>query len=48
MTPVAERRTDTHELFNTDAAHAYVEKARRIKEAQAGHAHDAVPVEAAE
>lgn len=47
MTPVAEDELMTHELFSTNAAHAYVEKAKRIKEAQAGHLQDAAPVEAA-
>jgi Radical SAM superfamily len=48
MTPVADDDVATHELFNTGAAQAYVAQARRIKEAQDGHAHDAVRIEAAE
>jgi len=48
MTPVADDDVATHELFNTGAAQAYVAQARRIKEAQDGHAHEAVHIEAAE
>ncbi len=48
MTPVVDDELTTHELFSTGAAQAYVAKAKHIKEAQAGHANDAVPVEAAE
>jgi hypothetical protein len=46
MTPVAADEADTHELFHTDAARAYVAQAKRVKDAQEGHAHEAV--EAAE
>jgi len=49
MTPVADDELETHELFNTGAAQAYVAKAKHIKEAQEGHLHaPAVRVEAAE
>ncbi len=52
MTAVAADEADTHELFGTDAARAYIAQAKRVKDAQDGHAHDhahaAVPVEAAE
>ena len=48
MTAVAADEADTHELFGTDAARAYVAQAKRVKDAQEGHAHEAVPVEAAE
>jgi hypothetical protein len=48
MTPVADDDIGTHELFNTGAAQAYVAQAKRIKDAQDGHAHDAPRVEAAE
>ncbi len=48
MTAVADDEAETHELFHTDAAQAYVAQAKRIKQAQDGHAHDTVVVEAAE
>jgi hypothetical protein len=49
MTPVGDDEIGTHELFNTGAAQAYVAQAKRIKDAQDGHAHaHGVPVEAAE
>jgi radical SAM superfamily enzyme YgiQ (UPF0313 family) len=48
MTAVSTEEAATHELFGTDAARAYVAHAKRVKEAQVGHAHDAIPVEAAE
>jgi hypothetical protein len=49
MTPVADDEAATHELFGTDAAQAYLAKAKHIKEAQEGHAHaPATPMEAAE
>jgi hypothetical protein len=52
MTPVTDNETETHELFQTDAAQAYVAQAKRVKQAQDGHGHDhahaAVTVEAAE
>jgi radical SAM superfamily enzyme YgiQ (UPF0313 family) len=52
MTAVAGDEAETHELFNTDAARAYVAQNKRIKSIQ-DHAHDhaqdhALPVEAAE
>ena len=46
MTPIAENETETHDLFNTDAARAYVAQAKRVKQAQDGHV--AEPLEAAE
>jgi hypothetical protein len=48
MTAVADDEAATHELFGTAAARAYVAQAKRVKDAQEGHAHDAVPAEAAE
>lgn len=49
MTPVMDDELETHELFNTGAAQAYVARAKHIKDAQDGHLHDsAVAVEAAE
>ena len=39
MTAVADDESDTHDLFDTDAARAYVAQAKRIKQAQDGHAH---------
>jgi hypothetical protein len=48
MTAVAADEADKHELFGTDAARAYVAQAKRVKDAQEGHAHEAVQVEAAE
>jgi len=47
-TAVASDEAETHELFDTAAARAYVEQAKRVKRAQDGHAHDSIPVEAAE
>jgi hypothetical protein len=35
-------------LFGTGAAQAYIAQAKRVKDAQDGHAHEAVQVEAAE
>jgi hypothetical protein len=46
MTPVAENEAETHELFRTDVAQAYVAQTKRIKEMQVGHA--AEPIEAIE
>jgi len=48
MTPVADDEATTHELFGTGAAQAYMANAKRIKDAQEGHSHDTVPVQAAE
>ena len=48
MTPVAADEAETHELFGTDAARAYVAQAKRVKQAQDGHAHEAMAAEAAE
>jgi len=50
MTAVAADEAETHELFGTDAARAYVAQAKRVKQAQAGHGHAQVreSVEAAE
>jgi radical SAM superfamily enzyme YgiQ (UPF0313 family) len=39
MTPVAADEAETHDLFDTDAARAYMAQAKRIKQAQQGHAH---------
>jgi hypothetical protein len=48
MTPVAAEEAQTHELFGSDAARAYVAQAKRVKQAQEGHGHVAEAVEAAE
>ena len=48
MTPVAADEAETHELFGTDAARAYVAQAKRVKDAQDGHAHEVATMEAAE
>ena len=55
MTAVADDEAQTHELFNTDAARAYVAQTNRLKNIQDhahdhvhDHAHQRVPVEAAE
>jgi radical SAM superfamily enzyme YgiQ (UPF0313 family) len=51
MTPVADDEAATHELFNSDAARAYVAQTNRLKQIQEHaheHAHDRIPVEAAE
>jgi Radical SAM superfamily len=48
MTPVAADEAETHGLFDTDAARAYMAQAKRVKQAQEGHAHAELPVEAAE
>jgi len=51
MTPVGDDEAETHELFNSDAARAYVAQTNRLKNIQEhahDHAHDKVPVEAAE
>jgi radical SAM superfamily enzyme YgiQ (UPF0313 family) len=48
MTPVAADEAETHELFDTDAARAYVAQAKHVKDAQEGHAHEALATEAAE
>jgi hypothetical protein len=47
LTAVADDEADTHELFGTDAAQAYLAQAERVKQAQEGHAHERV-AEAAE
>ncbi len=47
-TPVAADEADTHELFDTDAARAYVAQAKHIKQAQQGHAHAEIETAAAE
>jgi len=47
-TPVAADETETHELFGTDAARAFIARTERVKEAQAGHAPGVAPMEAAE
>src|SRR3990172_8257863 len=38
MTAVADDETATHELFGTGAAHAYIARAQRVKQAQDGPA----------
>ncbi len=51
MTPVTADEAETHELFNNDAARAYVAQTNRLKNIQEhahDHAHAKVPVEAAE
>ena len=48
MTAVASDEAETHELFGTGAAQAYVAQAKRVKDAQEGHAQAAAPMEAAE
>ena len=48
MTAVAANEAETHELFGTDAARAYIAQANRIKQAQVSHVHDVTPMEAAE
>jgi hypothetical protein len=48
MTPVASDEAETHELFGTDAARAFIARAQRVKQAQDGHAQDVIPMEAAE
>jgi hypothetical protein len=48
MTAVATDEAETHELFNTDAARAYVAQTKRVKEIQEGRHHEALVVEAAE
>lgn len=51
MTPVTADEAETHELFNNDAARAYVAQTRRLQNIQEhahDHTHDKVPVEAAE
>ena len=48
MTPVAADETETHELFGTDAARAFIAHAQHVKEAQDGHAHEPVTMQAAE
>jgi radical SAM superfamily enzyme YgiQ (UPF0313 family) len=51
MTPVTNDEAATHELFNSDAARAYVAQTNRLKHIQEhahDHVHDRIPVEAAE
>ena len=48
MTPVAGDEAETHELFGTDAARAFIARTQRVKQAQEGHAQDVTPMEAAE
>ncbi len=47
MTPVTDDDAQTRELFGTDAARAFIEQRKRVKDAQEGHAHG-VPMAAAE
>jgi radical SAM superfamily enzyme YgiQ (UPF0313 family) len=53
MMAVADDEAETHELFGTDAARAYIAQTKRVKQAQHGHAHELaneheLPVVAAE
>ncbi len=48
MTPVLDDELETHELFNTGAAQAYVARAKHIKDAQHGHLHQPIAAEPAE
>ena len=48
MTPVAADEAETHELFGTNAARAFIAHAQHVKDAQDGHAHEVMPAEAAE
>ncbi|HEY1309400.1 MAG TPA: hypothetical protein VGF02_00500 [Pseudolabrys sp.] len=48
MTAVASDEAETHELFGSDAARAYIAQTNRIKQAQDGHVHEVAPTEAAE
>jgi hypothetical protein len=48
MTPVTADEAETHDLFDTDAARAYMAQAKRIKQAQEGRADAELPAEAAE
>jgi radical SAM superfamily enzyme YgiQ (UPF0313 family) len=41
MTPVADDDAQTHELFDNDAARAFIEQRKRVKDAQERHARDA-------
>ncbi len=40
MTAVAADEAETHELFNSDAARAYVAQSKRVKQMQEGQGHD--------
>ncbi|MDP1908749.1 MAG: hypothetical protein Q8K85_10640, partial [Hyphomicrobium sp.] len=40
MTAVAADEAETHELFNSDAARAYIAQGRRVKQMQEGHGHE--------
>src|SRR5665647_104818 len=40
MTAVADDEAATHELFNTDAARAYIAQGKRVKQMQEGHGHE--------
>src|SRR5664279_4723735 len=48
LTAVADDEAQTHELFGTGAAQAYIAQAKRVKQAQDGHGHVAEPMEAVE
>jgi len=48
MTAVATDEAETHELFGTDAARAFIAHAQHVKDAQQGHSHEVMPAEAAE
>ena len=48
MTPVAADEAETHELFGSEAARAFIAHAQHVKEAQAGHPHEPATMQAAE
>jgi hypothetical protein len=48
MTAVAADEVETHELFGTSAAQAYVAQTKRLKQIQEGHAHVMAPMEPAQ
>jgi hypothetical protein len=48
MTAVAADEAETHELFGTVSARAFIAHAQHVKDAQHGHAHEVMPAEAAE
>ncbi len=48
LTPVDAAEAETHDLFGSDAARAYVAHAKRVKQAQQGQGAQRAPLEAAE
>jgi hypothetical protein len=38
LSPIADDEIETHELFKTDAARAYVSQERRLEKIREGHA----------